>query len=71
MAYYHAISNPFLKLDSATEPLSEKSVYLLAGSPRWKNFRRRVDDVCRAVSNPAPPVAIAYRACYRGDHPCD
>ncbi|TRM67615.1 Sedlin, N-terminal conserved region-domain-containing protein [Schizophyllum amplum] len=59
MAYYSAISNPFLKLDSATEPLSEKSVFLLAGSPRWKNFRKRVDEVCRAVSNPAPLASIA------------
>lgn len=52
MAYFTAISNPFLKLESATESTSDTSPYLLVGSAKWKSFRRRVDEVARVANNP-------------------
>ncbi|KAF7288241.1 hypothetical protein HMN09_01414300 [Mycena chlorophos] len=54
MAYYYsAISNPFLKLDASPEATNDPSPYLLVGSSKWKNFRRRIDDICSVVSNPS------------------
>ncbi|KAH6914934.1 trafficking protein particle complex 2 [Coprinopsis sp. MPI-PUGE-AT-0042] len=44
MAYYNAISNPFLALDQSP---TDQQPHILAGSPKWKNFRRRVDDIAR------------------------
>lgn len=52
MAYYSAISNPFLKLDPTVDATSESSRYVLVGSSKWKNFRLRVDEICRVVANP-------------------
>lgn len=51
MAYYTSISNPFLKLDTASDAASDSSRYLLrvAGGAKWKNFRRRVDEIANAV----------------------
>lgn len=51
MAYYSAISNPFLRLDSHPDTTNDHSPYLLVGSPKWKNFRRRVDEISRVISN--------------------
>ncbi|EKM80309.1 hypothetical protein AGABI1DRAFT_57963 [Agaricus bisporus var. burnettii JB137-S8] len=51
MAYFTAISNPFLRLESDIEPSGDISPYLLAGSAKWKTFRRRVDEIARAVAN--------------------
>ncbi|KAF8890686.1 Sedlin, N-terminal conserved region-domain-containing protein [Infundibulicybe gibba] len=50
MAYYSAISNPFLRLDSPTDTVSNDHPYLLAGSAKYKTFRRRVDDISRVVA---------------------
>ncbi|KAG5646621.1 hypothetical protein DXG03_002925 [Asterophora parasitica] len=50
MAYYSAISNPFLKLNPPTDAAHDQS-YLLVGSPRWKNFRLRVDEISRVAGN--------------------
>ncbi|GLB33779.1 putative trafficking protein particle complex [Lyophyllum shimeji] len=47
MAYYSAISNPFLKLDASADAAHDRSPYLLVGSPKWKNFRMRVDEISR------------------------
>jgi len=51
MAYYSAISNPFLKLDTSTDATSDISPYLLVGSANWKGFRRRIDEISRIVSS--------------------
>jgi adenine nucleotide transporter 17 len=51
MAYFTAISNPFLRLERDTEPSSDTSPYLLVGSAKWKTFRRRVDEVARTVAH--------------------
>ncbi|KAF5364257.1 hypothetical protein D9756_000651 [Leucocoprinus leucothites] len=51
MAYFSAISNPFLRLESNTESSGDTSPYLLVGGGKWKSFRRRVDEVARAVTN--------------------
>ncbi|KAH7914312.1 trafficking protein particle complex 2 [Hygrophoropsis aurantiaca] len=57
MALYHAVSNPFLKLDAATTS-NEQYPYLLAGGPKWKNFRRRVDEISRALGGAgAAPIS--------------
>lgn len=56
MALYHAVSNPFLKLDVGMEPgsgNSEQVPYLVVGSARWKTFRARVDEISRALGNHA------------------
>lgn len=54
MAYYSAISNPFLKLDASSDSSNDSSRYLLqvVGGAKWKNFRRSVDEISRVVSNP-------------------
>ncbi|TFK75937.1 Sedlin [Pluteus cervinus] len=51
MAYYASISNPFLKLNPTGEGSSDHSPYLLVGSPKWKSFRRRVDEIGRVVGS--------------------
>ncbi|KAJ7781260.1 Sedlin, N-terminal conserved region-domain-containing protein [Mycena metata] len=53
MAYYSALSNPFLKLDAPTDATNDHSPYLLVGRSNWKNFRRRLDEISRVVSNPS------------------
>lgn len=54
MAYYSAVSNPFLKLDATTDVTSDHSHFHLVGSAKWKNFRKRVDEISRAVGNTSP-----------------
>jgi len=51
MAYYSAVSNPFLKFDTSIEASNDHSRYLLVGSPKWKNFRIRVDEISRVVGS--------------------
>ena len=51
MALYHAVSNPFLKLDVGSEPANDQLPYLAVGSARWKTFRARVDEISRALGN--------------------
>jgi len=54
MAYYHAVSNPFLRLESPVDGTSDPS-QLLAGRTKWQGFRERVDEISRAIGNiPAP-----------------
>ncbi|KAJ7591089.1 trafficking protein particle complex 2 [Mycena floridula] len=51
MAYYSAISNPFLKLELSSEGGEDSSRQLLqaVGGSKWKTFRRRVDEIYRVV----------------------
>ncbi|KAF7332144.1 hypothetical protein MKEN_00095400 [Mycena kentingensis (nom. inval.)] len=49
MSYYSAISNPFLKLDASPDATNEHAI---VGNPKWKNFRRRIDEICSVVGNP-------------------
>ncbi|KAJ7179135.1 Sedlin, N-terminal conserved region-domain-containing protein [Mycena filopes] len=58
MAYYSALSNPFLKLDAPTDATNDHSPYLLVGRSNWKNFRRRLDEISRVVSNPSNVSSI-------------
>ncbi|KIL70089.1 hypothetical protein M378DRAFT_183681 [Amanita muscaria Koide BX008] len=55
MAYYSSIANPFLKLDIHSDAIQTHSPYLQAGSPKWKAFRQRVDEISRAIGSNAPP----------------
>jgi len=48
MAYYHALANPFLRLDAPYDIGTDHAAVLVQGSRKWKGFRRRVDDVARA-----------------------
>ncbi|KDQ64473.1 hypothetical protein JAAARDRAFT_28105 [Jaapia argillacea MUCL 33604] len=54
MVYYHSVSNPFLKLHSPSDSTSDGACLLLAGSPKWRSFRQRVDEVARAVGVVVP-----------------
>lgn len=49
MAYYHSVGNPFLKLNTALDVANDHSSLMLAGGAKWKGFRRRVDEIGRAV----------------------
>lgn len=51
MTYFSAISNPFLRLDTNTDFSGDTSAYIALGSAKWKYFRRRVDEVARAVAS--------------------
>ncbi|KAJ8454865.1 hypothetical protein ONZ45_g19139 [Pleurotus djamor] len=44
MAYYSAISNPFLKL---TDGGSDTSPYLALSNSKWKKFKQNVDDIAK------------------------
>ncbi|THV08586.1 trafficking protein particle complex 2 [Dendrothele bispora CBS 962.96] len=49
MAYYSSISNPFL---THNDDSVDGSRTLTVGSTKWKNFRRRIDEIARVVGNP-------------------
>jgi len=51
IAYYSAISNPFLKLNAPADVTHDHSLPALVGSSKWKNFRLRVDEISRVVGN--------------------
>ncbi|KAG8218848.1 Sedlin [Butyriboletus roseoflavus] len=51
MALYQAVSNPFLKLDVGSELGSDQLPYLVVGSAKWNTFRKRVDEISRALGN--------------------
>jgi len=51
MAYYAAISNPFLKLESSMDSSIDQMPHILVGSPKWKAFRRRVDEISRTLGS--------------------
>ncbi|KAH9483053.1 Trafficking protein particle complex subunit 2-like protein [Psilocybe cubensis] len=54
MAYYSSISNPFLKLHYSMDGSTEQSPLLVVGSHKWKNFRRRVDEISWIVGQTPP-----------------
>ncbi|OCH90960.1 Sedlin [Obba rivulosa] len=56
-AYRHSVANPFLKLNAPADGVNDHASLLLAGSAQWKGFRRRVDEIGRAVGA-IPPGGI-------------
>ncbi|KAK7470680.1 hypothetical protein VKT23_002102 [Stygiomarasmius scandens] len=52
MAYYSSISNPFLTHSDMHDSAQDGSRTLAVGSPKWKNFRRRIDEIASIVGNP-------------------
>ncbi|OBZ70508.1 Cytochrome b5 [Grifola frondosa] len=48
-AYRQSVANPFLRLNASTDGFHDYATLLLAGSAKWKAFRRRVDEIGRAV----------------------
>ncbi|KAI0796816.1 Sedlin [Abortiporus biennis] len=60
-AYRRSIANPFLKLNSpgSENIVTDHSTIIYAGTPKWKAFRRRVDEIGKAVSTGVPIVSSA------------
>lgn len=54
MAYFQSLANPFLRLDAPYDSAADHTALLVQGGKRWKGFRRRVDDVGRAVGANVP-----------------
>ena len=54
MAYYQSLANPFLRLNTPFDAPPDHTALLVQGGKRWKGFRRRVDDVGRAVGANVP-----------------
>ncbi|PIL37008.1 hypothetical protein GSI_00700 [Ganoderma sinense ZZ0214-1] len=48
-AYRQAVANPFLKLNAPIDGHNDHATLLQAGSSKWKAFRKRVDDIGKAV----------------------
>ncbi|KAF5369872.1 hypothetical protein D9758_001076 [Tetrapyrgos nigripes] len=53
MAYYSSISNPFLTHSDTSDSSQDGSRTLTVGSTKWKNFRRRIDEITRVVGSPS------------------
>lgn len=49
-AYRLSLANPFLKANTPLEGVNDHTAMLNAGSAKWKGFRRRVDEVGRALA---------------------
>jgi len=58
MAYYSAISNPFLKLEAPAEASHDHFLCLQVGKPKWKKFRKRVLELGQLYGNIPPTNAI-------------
>ncbi|CCL99401.1 uncharacterized protein FIBRA_01419 [Fibroporia radiculosa] len=56
-AYRLSVANPFLKLSTPLENVNDHAVSLSAGGTKWKAFRRRVDDIGRALGAPVTGAA--------------
>lgn len=54
MAYFQSLANPFLSIDAPYDATADHTALLVQGGRRWKGFRRRVDDVGRAVGANVP-----------------
>ncbi|KAG6337347.1 hypothetical protein ID866_1720 [Astraeus odoratus] len=54
MAFYQAVSNPFLKLDAAMDSTADYSPYQVVGNAKLKRLRRKVDEIYRSLGIPAP-----------------
>ncbi|TCD70397.1 hypothetical protein EIP91_003478 [Steccherinum ochraceum] len=52
-AYRRSVANPFLRLHAPSDNVTDHAVVVSAGSQKWKLFRERVDEICRAVTLPA------------------
>ena len=57
MAYYASISNPFLRLDTADGANDASTPFLSVGRTKWKGFRRRVDEIVKAVAGTQSAMA--------------
>ncbi|PCH41525.1 Sedlin [Wolfiporia cocos MD-104 SS10] len=53
-AYRLAVANPFHKLNTPLEGVNDHAAMLAAGGARMPAFRRRVDDIGRALGAPVP-----------------
>lgn len=51
MAFYRAVSNPFLKLDATPESSTDYSPYQVVGSVKWSRLRRKIDEIHRALGS--------------------
>ncbi|KAK7691876.1 hypothetical protein QCA50_005280 [Cerrena zonata] len=49
-AYRLSVGNPFLRLNVPTENITDHATVVSAGSPQWKAFRERVEEIARLVS---------------------
>ncbi|EIW61424.1 Sedlin [Trametes versicolor FP-101664 SS1] len=47
--YRQSVANPFLRLSAPIDGYNDNAALLAAGSPKWKAFRKRVDDIGKAV----------------------
>ncbi|KAL5508513.1 hypothetical protein ACEPAH_6132 [Sanghuangporus vaninii] len=54
MAYFQSLANPFLRLNTPFDISVDHTELLVQGGKRWKGFRRRVDDVGRAIGANVP-----------------
>ena len=54
MAYFQSLANPSLRLDATYDAAIDHTALLSQGGRRWKGFRKRVDDVGRAVGANVP-----------------
>ncbi|RPD67331.1 trafficking protein particle complex 2 [Lentinus tigrinus ALCF2SS1-7] len=48
-AYRQAVANPFLRLNASIDGYNDHATILQAGSAKWRTFRKRVDDIGKAV----------------------
>ncbi|RDX55448.1 trafficking protein particle complex 2 [Lentinus brumalis] len=48
-AYRHAVANPFLRLNAPIDGYNDHATVLQAGNGKWQTFRKRVDDIGKAV----------------------
>ncbi|KAJ3558372.1 hypothetical protein NM688_g969 [Phlebia brevispora] len=53
-AYRRSVSNPFLRLQSPLDTATDQVTLTMVGQSQWKGFRRRVDEIGRAVGGGAP-----------------
>lgn len=54
MAYYQSLSNPFLRLDAPYDIATDDAALIVQSSKKWNGFKRRVDDVGRAIGANVP-----------------
>lgn len=53
-AYRRSVANPMLRLKAPMDSATDHVTLLMAGHSEWKGFRRRVDEIGRAVGGAVP-----------------
>ena len=48
-AYRQAVANPFLRVNAPIDGYNDHATLLQAGSSKWRAFRKRIDDIGKAV----------------------